>query len=78
MTLFSKIAIGATTLFGGIAATSAAPYELAAADVTTFGTVATDVADSLIGTLMSILPVAIPLLVVGFIISLILRFARNR
>lgn len=78
MKLFHKVAIGASTFAAGIASTFAAPYTIESTDVTALGTVATDVADSVIGLMMSVLPVAIPLLVVGFIISFVMGLVRRR
>lgn len=66
------------TFIATINNTFAAVYTMDPANVTSFGWAAKDVADSLVNTLGQLLPVAVPLLVVGFIIWLILSLIRKR
>jgi hypothetical protein len=66
-----KYILGAFTsmfAFLGLGAT----FVLEATDVTAIGSGATDTANSLVGIIGDLLPILIPLLVVGFAISLVM------
>ena len=62
----------------GIPQAGAAEYVLSGANLTSVGGAATDVANSLVGNMAALLPVFVPLLVVGFIISMVIRNIKTR
>ena len=62
----------------GIAQAHAAVYVLDSSGTTSLGGAATDVANSLYGTIVSLVPVLIPLIVVGFAIGLLKSFFHKR
>jgi len=62
--LFAFLGLGAT-------------FSLDTTDVTAIGTWATDTANSLVGIIGDLLPVLIPLLVVGFAISIVMGVFRR-
>ncbi|MDD2487131.1 MAG: hypothetical protein PHS92_02085 [Candidatus Gracilibacteria bacterium] len=75
---YLSLGLGAVGALATTASTFASTYTLSGSEVTSLGGASTDIANSLFGSLATLLPVFIPLIVIGFVIGMVRSYIGKR